>query len=98
MVISFDKIELFEFRRLRPEVQIGMIYTKIPANNSEFENVLGMVEYIFLVFKNATQEIIEKIQKRGVRVFVYTLNKKEEIKQAKKLDVDGIASDYPDVL
>ena len=42
------------------------------------------------------QDLVDDAHKRGMKVFVYTLNEREEIEEIKSLGIDGIFSDFPD--
>lgn len=45
-----------------------------------------------------TAELIKQVHAQGVKIIPWTVNKKEEIEHLKSLGVDGIISDYPDIL
>ena len=44
------------------------------------------------------QEFIEDAHKRGLKVYVYTVNDDDDIQRMKDLGVDGIFSNYPERL
>jgi glycerophosphoryl diester phosphodiesterase len=41
---------------------------------------------------------VKKIKKAGFRVCVYTVNTKKDAARMKKIGVDGIFTNYPDIL
>ena len=43
------------------------------------------------------KKVISSAHKKGIRVIPWTVNTKEEIDQLKKMGVDGIITDYPDL-
>ena len=49
-------------------------------------------------FKYITKEDVEKCHKRGMKVVVWTPNTKKEIDELKAMGVDGIITDYPELL
>lgn len=49
-------------------------------------------------FKYITKEDVEKCHKRGMKVVVWTPNTKREIANLKAMGVDGIITDYPQLL
>lgn len=51
---------------------------------------------VSLKFNLVDKAIVEKCHKLSKKVFVWTLDKSEEIEKAKKLGVDGIVSNFPD--
>lgn len=62
-------------------------------------DVLGFVPDIYSpYFKYITKEDVEKCHERGMRVVVWTINTKKEIDELKAFGVDGIITDYPELL
>jgi glycerophosphoryl diester phosphodiesterase len=62
-------------------------------------DVLGFTPDIYSPnFKYITQEDVEKCQKMGMKVVVWTPNTKKEIQALKTMGVDGIITDYPELL
>lgn len=49
-------------------------------------------------FKYITQEDVEKCQAMGMKIVVWTPNTKKEIEELKAMGVDGIITDYPELL
>src|SRR5690606_18778484 len=61
--------------------------------------VLGFQPYIYSPnFKYITREDIQKCHEMGMKVVVWTPNTKKEIEQLKSMGVDGIITDYPELL
>ena len=48
--------------------------------------------------KMVTEEFVETTHHKGMKVFVWTVNRLKEIQRMKSFKVDGIFSDYPDRL
>jgi glycerophosphoryl diester phosphodiesterase len=55
-------------------------------------------EWVALCYEFTSKEIVQEARSRGLKVMVWTVNKPEEITHARELDVDAIASDFPDRL
>jgi glycerophosphoryl diester phosphodiesterase len=49
-------------------------------------------------YKVVTKSLVETCHQRGLVVFVYTVNERQDIQKQKSLGVDGIISDFPDRL
>lgn len=61
--------------------------------------LLGFDPYIYSPnFKYITKEDVEKCQEKGMKVIVWTPNTKKEIDELKSMGVDGIITDYPELL
>jgi glycerophosphoryl diester phosphodiesterase len=45
-----------------------------------------------------TKEFVDGVHNRGLKVFVWTVNKPEDIAQMKAFGVNGVFSNYPDRL
>ena len=97
-------IQSFDFESLRltkkrlPEIQIAMlIMNRIPPE----ENVrnLGFKPDIYSsYFALVNEELMAYCREEGIKVIPWTVNKKEDIQRMLDLDVDGIISDYPDLV
>ena len=45
-----------------------------------------------------SKEDVEKLHDRGVKIFVWTVNKEEDLNYLVKLGVDGVITNYPDIM
>ena len=45
---------------------------------------------------HATRGRLRRLHRRGYRVFVWTVNDREEVERVRSVGVDGIITDYPD--
>lgn len=45
-----------------------------------------------------TEEFIEKAHKKNIKIHIWTVNEKKDMKRLIKMGVDGIITDYPDLL
>jgi len=59
--------------------------------------VLGAVNF-HLALRLAFKLNVARIKKAGFRVCVYTVNEKKDALRMKSIGVDGIFSNYPDIL
>lgn len=95
LVSSFNHYELKKFKDLKPQINIGALICGIPIGYSEFaENLKAYSINLSLEFINQT--LVDDAHQRGLKVFVYTVNEKDDINKMKALGVDGLFSDYPD--
>lgn len=95
LVSSFDHYELKEFNALKPDIRIGALITAIPIGYCDYaEKVNAYSVNLNLEFIN--QKFVDDAHKRGLKVFVYTVNDKDDINRMKELGVDGLFSNFPD--
>jgi glycerophosphoryl diester phosphodiesterase len=99
-------IQSFDFRTLQvmhkryPTVKTAALiedYDKRPLE--EHLRTLGFMPTIYSpAYSLVTKELIEKCHERHIRVIPWTVNDKAAIEQLKGVGVDGIITDYPDLL
>ncbi len=97
IVSSFLIKELLKFNKLFPKVKVGLLFEAYPANLIKFfgfKNIYSVhVNYKFI---NRFWVVFYHIF--GLKVFVFTANNKSEILKLDKIKVDGVYSNYPDIL
>lgn len=99
LISSFNRYELKRFHKLNPDVEIGVLIKESP----DYRDILGFARminagyaHIFLRFINS--DFVNTLHKNGLKVYVWTVNSVEDIERMKRLNVDGIFSDFPDRL
>ena len=96
LVASFNHNELLKFKRLRPQIKAGLIFRNIPKENKDVEEKIKQVDYVVIPYKFVTAEFVDRMHKKGLYVGVYTVNTKVEYDCARRLNIDIVATDYPD--
>ena len=94
-VSSFNHHELFAFHQLLPEVQTGALLEGIPFHYASFGEDIGATHVILYLY-TLNKAFIDDAHRRGLKVFVYTVNDPDEMKLLLDMGVDGIISNYPD--
>ena len=98
VIQSFDKRTIQIIHEKYPKIKTSFLV----ANKKSYEeNIadLGFKPFILSpVWQMVTAEMVTKAHADGVKIIPWTANKPEDIQKLKALDVDGIISDYPDVL
>jgi glycerophosphoryl diester phosphodiesterase len=94
-ISSFSKKEIIDFRNEDGKFNLGYIISKKPLSLYKFAEKNKLYS-LNISLKLATKKFIEKTQKKGFKVFVWTVNDKENIEKIKNLGADGIFSNYPD--
>lgn len=98
-------IQSFDFRTLQylhqhyPSVATAMLIEDYDKRTlSEQLKDLGFVPSIYSpAFQLVKQDLVRKCHQQQMRVIPWTVNDKETIARMKKLGVDGIISDYPNL-
>ena len=94
-VSSFHLPELRDFKRRLPEVPLGVLLAGVPLNLAAAVTELGAA-VCSLDMDFADPALIADAHARGAKVYVYTVNAKDDMARMKALGVDGIFTDYPD--
>jgi len=95
IVVSFLEEALAHVRDLDKKVETGLIYTKF---KKPIDAALKLnTQYLVPLFRFVHRRDIVKAHKKNLKVIVWTINKKEEIQNYIAKDVDGIATDKPDI-
>ncbi|MBC6110477.1 glycerophosphodiester phosphodiesterase family protein [Pedobacter fastidiosus] len=98
VIQSFDKRTIQIINKKYPKVRTSFLV----ANKKTYEeNItdLGFKPFILSpVWQMVTAEMVNKAHAEGIKIIPWTANTPEDIKKLKDLNVDGIISDYPDVL
>ncbi|MFA6364979.1 MAG: glycerophosphodiester phosphodiesterase family protein [Candidatus Paceibacterota bacterium] len=97
LVSSFNHYELKKFNELNSNIKIGAIITGIPIGFAEFAQKVN-ADSVNLCIEFISKEFVEDAHKKGLNVFVWTVNDRDDIEKMKQLGVDGIFSNFPDRL
>ncbi|WP_394147620.1 glycerophosphodiester phosphodiesterase [Shewanella atlantica] len=95
LISSFHHGFLQEFRRTYPQAFIAPLLEGIPLSHTDIATRLDAYS-IHLSLNFITSELVEAAHSKGLKVFVYTVDHPEDIRQLQKMGVDGIFSNYPD--
>jgi glycerophosphoryl diester phosphodiesterase len=95
LVSSFEHIWLEDIKKINPRISIGVLIEK---NLNQGLKVAEMIKAYSVNpdLKLVNKKFVENAHEKGMKVFVWTVNKKEDIEKMKSFGVDGIFSDYPD--
>ncbi len=97
MFSSFNPIALRRIKRQLPAVPVGLLAQ--PGRSGAWARswLGGLVPHEALHPEkgNANPSLVHKVHQSGRRVYVYTVNQPEEIRQLFQIGVDGIFTDDP---
>jgi glycerophosphoryl diester phosphodiesterase len=96
ILVSFHEESLKTVRELNDKVETGLIYVR---HKNPIQTALDLkAEYLLSLYSFTHSANIQKAHEKGLKVIVWTINKKEEAQEYKQKGVDGIATDRPDIL
>lgn len=96
ILISFHEDILRKVREVSNELKTGLIYVR---HKNPIQAALDLnAKYLLPLYRFTHSANVKKAHEAGLKVIVWTINKKEEVEEYKKKGVDGIASDKPDIL
>ena len=95
LISSFHHRFLLEFREAFPNAYIAPLIEGVQLDNTYAALCLG-AHSINLSLSFINQELINEAHAKGLKVFVYTVDYKDDIKMLSNMGVDGIFTNYPD--
>lgn len=94
-ISSFRMGELEKFRSLNKEIAIGVLTFKDPLEYLPKAKELN-AQAINPYYKTLNAENIAVMKANNFKVYAWTVNEVEDIKNLQKLKVDGIITNYPE--
>ncbi|MFA6065914.1 MAG: glycerophosphodiester phosphodiesterase family protein [Candidatus Babeliaceae bacterium] len=97
IVSSFNRRAVRTFKRHCPMVNTGLIFER--NSTVRLDRVKRVqAHYAIIHHQSITEAFINNAHTCGIKVFVYTVNDKAVGKKLQLMHIDGIISDYPDIL
>jgi glycerophosphoryl diester phosphodiesterase len=96
LVSSFNHHELQEFKQLMPQIDIVALQDSIPLDYAAFGEELGVV-FVAPSDEFVNETYVADAHRRGIGVYVWTVNDPEEVERLYHMGVDGIFTDYPKI-
>lgn len=98
LVSSFHVPLLAELRDRSPEIRLGLlVHRESPALITRMGMELA-VHSIHAHRSAVKRAWVSRVQARGLKVYVYTVNKEKEMRHFKELGVDGLFTNFPERL
>lgn len=101
IVQSFDQNSMKKFHRLLPAVPIGVLVKKTAINGLSNKELTSFTEYATFINPKVTmvnKKLLRRIHHHGFKTMIWTVNRKSNVNLLKHYTVDGMISDYPDLL
>lgn len=97
IVMSFNKDLVLGFKRLAPYIRTGII-TALPFKDPIKVAKSAQCSTIVVRFLFATSRLVNRARASNLSVFVWGCPDMKAANKALRLDVDGIISDFPDLV
>jgi glycerophosphoryl diester phosphodiesterase len=97
MFSSFNPFALLRIHRCLPEIPIGLLATPGPSG-AWARSVFGRIvpyQSLHPEITDISHHLIDRVHRRGKRLYVYTVNRPEDMIHLFSMDVDGIFTDEP---
>jgi glycerophosphoryl diester phosphodiesterase len=99
IIQSFDYRPLQYLHEKYPGITISLLIED--SNESDFAGQLEKLGFTPAIYSpNYTlvdEEMVKQCHEKGMKIITWTVNDKKKIKDLRKLGVDGIITDYPDL-
>lgn len=98
-------IQSFDFRTLQylhehyPDIKTAMLIEDIDKRGLDAQiKTLGYTPTIYSpAFQLVNEELVKKCHEQNIKIIPWTVNEKTKIEEFKKMGVDGLITDYPDL-
>ncbi|NCB91112.1 MAG: glycerophosphodiester phosphodiesterase [Clostridia bacterium] len=92
---SFNHVSVLKCKKMLPQVPAGLLMETRMDNMGGFAKENG-VEAYHPDLSYLSKDLVKDCHNRGIKVNVWTVNKKKDMKQMDKWKVDGVFTNYPD--
>ncbi len=97
LISSFDHRQLAWVRNHHPQTLIGMLIYGLPLDDAASAEQLGAMS-IHPSTEFIDRQLVDNAHQSGLRVFAYTANHSDEITRLSQLGVDGIFTNFPELI
>ena len=95
LVSSFDHAQIAEAKQHAPALRIAALITHVPRGLAAFAEKLGACA-VNPSLRAVTPALVADAHRRGMKVFVFTVNEPADIARMSLLGVDGVFSNFPE--
>jgi glycerophosphoryl diester phosphodiesterase len=96
LVSAFNHGLLLEVKQLNSKIPVGALVEKTTRETVLAAEKMGAFS-IHLHQRAVAAEFVADAHHRGMKVFVYTVNRAEELLRLKAMGVDGVFTNYPEL-
>lgn len=97
LLSSFSIRQLKKIQGINPKIKLGLLCYRNTFNVTR--RIKGLLLYSIHINRRwLKKKGIQKLRQNGLKVFAWTINNAADIQMVKNLKVDGIISDFPDLI
>ncbi|GEP39738.1 hydrolase [Nocardioides psychrotolerans] len=97
VVQSFDHEWLHGYKDLAPDVPVGLLFGTRPTS-AQVTEAATWAEQVNPALGVSEQATIDQVHQAGMEIHVWTVNTGQDMRRAARWGVDGIITNYPQVL
>jgi glycerophosphoryl diester phosphodiesterase len=97
IISSFNHYSVKKCKEISPDLQCGILYESVIYNVGSYAKSLG-VDACHPNFYTLKPYIVEEIKKNGLKINAYTVNEEEYMEMMIAMGIDGIITNYPNIL
>lgn len=98
IIQSFDKRALQAVKRLNPEIRISLLCEEDISLDKSLAGLGFMPNIYSCEYKSVNKEMVSRAKELKIKLVPWTVNDSTEMKKLIDLGVDGIITDYPNLL
>ena len=99
IVSSFHHDKIRKLQELEPKLKLALLTDSEFIEIEKYLSTNGLNSYSYHPEINLiSKKDIEILHKNGIKVFVWTVNKEEDLDYLVTLGVDGVITNYPDIM
>jgi len=96
LVSSFDHRQLARLHRLDPQIPVGALVSRLPVDWLGLVRRLG-ASSLHIPLPLANPVLVRQAHGHGLRVYVFTVNRRATITRLARMGVDGVFTNHPEL-
>lgn len=95
---SFNHYSMIRVKEIDRSIKTGLLYAATLYKVEEYAQIVGADALHPFYPAVMDKKIVEDIKKKGIIINAYTVDEEEDMKKLIELGIDGIITNYPDIL
>ena len=99
IISSFHHDKIKRLQELEPKLKLALLTGSEFIEIEKYLSVNDLNSYSYHPEKNfISRETVKTLHEKGIKVFVWTVNKEEDLEYLISIGIDGIITNYPDIM